>query len=218
MEPHTLLLAPPPSTEASRVNEPSSTATGPSHAPDFKQVRKYLRNIQEREALGGFIKSGWSPVELAEFARQVYLAPGRTYPTAASYRYAMEKGADHPYAVETLASQRAPGFTLSAFNRPVPKQFAWDDPENPEHSPEIRADVVCIAQLMRARDATQRNLPPPDASEPIPRALWRRCYRIRNRYHSLEDTIEVQGLREQPRAPESAGEAQIITDPEVSPA
>ena len=87
-------------------------------------------------------------------------------------------------------------------------------PDNPEHSLEIRADVACIAQLMRARDAARRNLPSPDPTEPIPRALWRRCYRIRNRYHSLEDTIEVHGLREQRRA----CEAQTITDPEGSPA
>jgi hypothetical protein len=200
------------------VQEPTPTHTGPSQAPDFQQVRKYLHNIQQREALGGFIRAGWSPEELAEFARDIYLAPGRTYPTALSYRHAMEKGADHPYAVEILASLRAPGFTMPPFDRPMPRQYPWDTPENPEHSPEIRADVDCIAQLMRARDAARRNLPSPDPSEPIPRALWRRCYRIRNRYHSLEDTIEVHGLREQPREPEGGDEARTITDPEVSPA
>jgi hypothetical protein len=199
------------------VEQTAPTNSGPSQAPDFTQVRKYLHNIQQREALGGFISAGWSPSELAEFARDIYLAPGRTYPTALSYQHAMEKGADHPYAVETLASLRAPGFIMPLFDRPVPKQYPWDAPENPEHSPEIRADVACIAQLIRARDATQRNLPSPDPSEPIPRALWRRCYRIRNRYHSLEDTIEIQGLREQPRESESASEAGTITDPEVSP-
>jgi len=60
---------------------------------------------------------------------------------------------------------------------------------------DIRADVVLIAQLTRARHAVQRNLPRPDPSEPIPGWLWKRCYRLRNRYHSLEDTLEVQGLR-----------------------
>jgi hypothetical protein len=70
--------------------------------------------------------------------------------------------------------------------------------------------VACIAQLIRARDAARRNLPSPDPSEPIPRAIWRRRYRIRNRYHSLEDTIEVHGLREQPREPESTSETQIL--------
>jgi hypothetical protein len=81
------------------------------------------------------------------------------------------------------------------FDRPVPRPVRWDDPDNPELTPEIRADVVRIAQLMSDRDAIQRNLPRPDPNTPIPRFLWRRCYRIRNRYHSLEDTIEAQGLR-----------------------
>jgi hypothetical protein len=174
----------------------------PPTPPDFKQVRGYLRTIQQREALGQFIKAGWTPAELAEFARDTFLAHGKTYPTAASYRYAIEKGADHPYAVETLASLRAPGFVMPPFDRPVPKRYSWDDPDNPEHTPEIRADVACIAQLMRVRDAARLNLPPPDTNEPISRALWRRCYRIRNRYHSLEDTLEIHGLREdQPSAP-----------------
>jgi len=91
---------------------PARSLSGPSQAPDFKQVRKYLRIIQHRETLGQFIKAGWTPAELGEFARQVFLAAAKTYPTAASYQYAMEKGADHPYAVETLANLRAPGFTL----------------------------------------------------------------------------------------------------------
>lgn len=82
------------------------TPTGSSVAPTFKKVRSYLRTIQQREALGGFMKAGWSPAELAEFSRQIYLAPGKNHPPAASYRYAIEKGADHPSAVETLASLR----------------------------------------------------------------------------------------------------------------
>ncbi len=84
----------------------STKPNGPTATPDFKKVRSSLRTIQHREALGGFIRAGWSPAELAEFARQVYLAPGKTNPTAASYRYAIEKGADHPSAVETLVSLR----------------------------------------------------------------------------------------------------------------
>jgi hypothetical protein len=163
-------------------------------APDFKQVRRYLRTVQQREALGQFIKAGWTPAELGEYARSMYLVPGQTKPTAASYQFVIEKGPDHEWAQEALATMRAPGYVMPAFDRPEPKRYAWDDPDSPEHTPEFRADVVCIAQLMRARDASQRNLPRPDANEPIPRSLWRRCYRIRNRYHSLEDTLTVQGL------------------------
>lgn len=176
------------------MNEPSSTTTGPSQAPDFKQVRSYLRTIQQREALGGFMRAGWSPNELAEFARDVFLAPGRTYPTAASYRYAIEKGADHPYAVETLASLRAPGFTMPPFSRPVPKQYEWDAPENPEHTPELRADIEVMSRLWRNREAAKREQPWPAEYPPIPRALWKRLFRLHNRYHSLDDTLELEGL------------------------
>jgi hypothetical protein len=134
------------------VKQTSPTRSGPSQAPDFKRVRKYLRNIQQRQALGRFVNAGWSPGELAELARAVFLAPGKTYPTAASYQYAMEKGAEHPYAVETLASLRAPGFTMPPFSRPVPKQFAWDDPDNPEHTPELRDGVIGRPSLWIAED------------------------------------------------------------------
>ncbi|MET4070627.1 hypothetical protein ABID58_005434 [Bradyrhizobium sp. S3.2.6] len=80
----------------------------PLSHPDFKQVRSYLRTIQQREALGGFMRAGWSPAELAELARRTYLAPGKTRPAAASYRHAIEKGATDPFAGETLATLRAP--------------------------------------------------------------------------------------------------------------
>ena len=135
--------------QRTRVKNTTSTPTGPTQAPDFKQVRDYLRSLQQREALGGFVKAAWSPAELGEFARQVFLAPGKTYPTAASYKYAMEKGAGHPFALETLASFRKRGFTMPDFNRPVPKKFAWDDPDNPEHAPELRADIEVMARLWR---------------------------------------------------------------------
>jgi hypothetical protein len=149
------------------VKEPLSKPTGPSQAPDFKQVRKYLTDITERERLREFINAGWTPAELGEFARQVFLAPGKEYPTSASYRYAMEKGADHPYALETLATLRAPGFAMPPFSRPVPKEFAWDDPANPEHSAEIRADIEKMGRLWRNREAGCRAEPEPEAAQPI---------------------------------------------------
>jgi hypothetical protein len=145
------------------VKQTSSTCSGPSQAPDFKQIRKYLRTNQQREALGGFIEAGWTPAELGEFARQVFLAPGKTYPTAASYKYAMEKGADHPFAIETLASLRAPSFTMPPFDRP-------------------------------RREAAWHAQPWPVEDQPIPRSLWKRLYKLRIRYHSLEDTLHIQGL------------------------
>lgn len=159
------------------------------------QVRSYLRSISQREALGGFIKAGWTPAELGEFARQIFLAPGKTYPTAASYQYAMEKGCDHPYAEETLASLRAPGFIMPPFSRPVPKHYEWDAPENPEHTPEVRADIEEMVRLWRNREASWHGQPWPAEHQSTPRALWRRLFRLRNRYHSLEDTLQLEGLR-----------------------
>jgi hypothetical protein len=164
-------------------------------APDFKQVRNYLRSIQQREALGGFIKAGWTPAELGEFARQIFLAPGKTYPTAASYQYAMEKGCEHPYAKETLVSLRAPGFTMPPFSRPVPKHYEWDDRDSPEHTPELRAEIEEMARLWWNREASWQRRPWPTEQRPTPKWLRRRLFRIRNRYHSLEDTLQLEGLR-----------------------
>jgi hypothetical protein len=171
------------------------TSSASGQPPDFKDVRGYLRTIQQREALGQFIKSGWTPAELAEYARSMYLVPGQTKPTAASYQFVVEKGPDHKWAQEALANMRAPGFVMPPFDRPEPKRHVWDDPDNPEHTQEIRADVAEIARLYRNREASWHAKPRPDPSEPIARWLWKRCYRLRNRYHSLEDTIEIQGLR-----------------------
>jgi hypothetical protein len=99
------------------------------------------------------------------------------------------------YAVETLASLRAPGAIVPDFNRPIPKEYEWDDPDNPEHSPELRADIEKMARLWRNREASWREEPWPTQYPPIPRALWKRLFRIRNRYHSLENTLQFQGLR-----------------------
>lgn len=176
------------------MTKATSNSTGPLQAPDFKQVRKYLRTIEHREALGGFIRAGWSPAELAEFARDIYLAPGKTYPTATSYQHAMDKGAEHPYASETLASLRTPRFTMPPFSRPVPKHFAWDDPDNPEHAPELRADVAELARLWRNREARKREQPWSAGAQPIPRRLWKRLFKLRNRYHSLKDTVHFAEL------------------------
>ncbi len=131
----------------------------------------------------------------ATSSESAFLAHGRTYPTAASYRYAVEKGADHPCAVETLAALRAPGFTMPPFSRPVPKRYEWDAPENTEHTAELRADIEVISRLWRNRQSVKREQPWPTEYPPIPRALWKRLFRLRNRYHSLSDTLEFEGLQ-----------------------
>jgi hypothetical protein len=59
------------------VEQISSIHSGPSQAPNFKQIRRYLRTVEQREALGQFIAAGWTPAELAEYARGMYLFPAR---------------------------------------------------------------------------------------------------------------------------------------------
>jgi hypothetical protein len=180
----------PRNTRVNNNTEPTSSMGGTRLPPDYKKIRKYLRTIHQREALGRFIKAGWTPAELAEYARQMYLVPGQTTPTAASYQFVVEKGPEHEWAKEALATtMRAPGFVMPPFDRPVPKRYAYDDPGNPEHTPEMRAEVNEVARLIRNRFASQHALPRPDPDEPIPTWLWKRSFRIRNRYHSLEDTL-----------------------------
>jgi hypothetical protein len=175
----------------------TETLRGPLEAPDFKQVRKYLKDTSERECLGEFIKAGWTPAELGEYARSMYLAPGRTYPTAGSYEMAMSFGPETSLAKIHLAGFRKPGFDMPPFNRmkPVPP-IPVDHPTHPDHTDEIRADVKTIAQCLRNRRAVREELPRPDPDKPVPASLWKYCFGIRNSYNSLEEALQRQGLRE----------------------
>jgi hypothetical protein len=166
--------------------------------PDYDSIKRYLRSIEQREALGQFIKAGWAPAELAEYARQTYLVPGQTKPTAASYQFVVERGPAGTLAKQFLEFLRAPGYVIQPFDRPVPKRFEWDAPDNPEHTPEIRSDVEIVGRLYRDRRADRLGRPRPAGDEPVPRWVWKRAYRLRNRYHSLEDTLDIQKLREPP--------------------
>jgi hypothetical protein len=107
----------------------------------------------------------------------------------------MEKGPEHAFAKEILSALRAPGFILPSFNRPLPKQYAWDDPDNPEHTSELKADIEKMARLWGNREASWHAQPWLAEQQPIPRWLWKRLFRLRNRYHSLDDTLQFEGLR-----------------------
>jgi len=180
-----------------QVNHTSSAKTlrGPIEAPDFKQIRKYLKDISERECLGDFIKAGWTPAELGEYARSIYLAPGRTYPTASSYEMAMIFGPEDPLAKIHLAGFRKPRFVMPPFNRlrPVPPIPA-DHPDHPDHTPEIRSDVQELARCFRNRRADENSEPRPDPAKPIPPARWKHYFHLRNSYGSLEEALERRGL------------------------
>jgi hypothetical protein len=154
--------------------QPSSPSQRP---PDFKQVRRYLRTVREREALGQFIKADWSPAELAKYARGMCLVPGKTKPTAASYRFILEKGADHELAKEALATMRAPGYVMPAFDRPDPKDYEWDDPDNPAHRAEVRSACYTLARgYMNAYD-DKIHRPRRAPHTAIRRSLLRKCFR-----------------------------------------
>ena len=143
---------------------------------------------------------------------------GQSKPTAASYQFVIEKGPDHEWAKEALVTMRAPGYIMPTFDRPEPKSYAWDDPDNPEHTPELRADVAEMARLWRNREASWHAQPWPVEDQPIPRWLWKRLFRLRNRYHSLEDTLQFEGLRgySQPYTADDTG--MIISDAQQSQA
>lgn len=159
------------------IDQPNDLITTTPQAPDFKQVRRYLRTLQQREALGHFMKAGWTPAELAEYARSMYLVPGQTKPTAASYKFVIEDGPDHERAKEALATMRAPGFTTPPFDRPEPKHYEWDDPDNPRYGAELKAAAETMARgCMAAYDDRQRR-PRRGRDAPISKRLLRSCFR-----------------------------------------
>ena len=64
----------------------------------------------------------------------------------------------------------------------------------PRAPAELRADIEVMAGLWRNREAAWHAQPWPVEDQPIPRWLWKRLYKLRIRYHSLEDTLHIQGL------------------------
>jgi hypothetical protein len=168
--------------------DPTQASSTTSQAPDFKQIRRYLRTAQEREAHEKFIQAGWTAPELAEYAR-VFRLPGKTRPTASSYQIVVGMGADNFLARSALEKMRSPGYVLPPLNRP-----GHDDPENPEHSAETRAEVEVLARRLMARadDKCQQPWRGPDA--PISKSLWRESFHKLRRYGDLKTATIQLGL------------------------
>jgi hypothetical protein len=146
-------------------------------ASDFKKISKHLHTDYHRAMLGRFITAGWTPAELAEYACSAYLGAGKIRPTPASYRFVLERGADHVLAQEALATMRAPGYVRPTFERPEPKDYAWDDPDNPTYSDEVRSATYTLARgKMDAYDDRLRR-PRRGPDTPIRKALLRSCFR-----------------------------------------
>jgi len=107
----------------------------------------------------------------------MYLVPGQTKPTAASYQFVIEKGPDHERAKEALAAMRAPGYVMPPFDRPVPKHYEWDDPDNPAHSEEVRSAVYTLARGCMAAYDDRQHRPRRGPDAPIRKGLLRSCFR-----------------------------------------
>jgi hypothetical protein len=166
-------------TAPSLTLQPSPPPTSPprSKASDFKQVRKHLHTPYHRAMLGRFIAAGWTPAELAEYACSAYLGAGKKRPTSASYRFVLERGADHVLAQEALATMRTRGCVGPTFKRPEPEGYAWDDPDNPAYSDEVRSATYTLARgnMDAYDDRLRRPRRAPDT--PIRNGLLRKCFR-----------------------------------------
>jgi hypothetical protein len=167
-------------TTAASPLQPSPPPTSPqpqSKASDFKKVRKHLHTAYHRAMLGRFIAAGWTPAELAEYACTAYLGAGKKRPTSASYRFVLERGADHVLAQEALATMRAPGYVRPTFEQPEPKDYAWDDPDNPAYSDEVRSATRTLARSCMNSCDDRRGRPRRGPDHPIRKALLRSCFR-----------------------------------------
>jgi hypothetical protein len=167
------------STAPSSTLQPSTPPTSPpqSKASDFKKVRKHLHTPYHRAMLGRFITAGWTPAELAEYACSAYLGAGKKRATPASYRFVLEQGADHVLAQEALATMRTPGYVRPTFERREPKDYIWDDPDNPAYSDEVRSATCTLARTYMNSCDDRRGRPRRGPHHPIRRDLLRKCFR-----------------------------------------
>lgn len=78
-----------------------NTTTSATNRNPYQEARRACRSIDDREALGRFIKAGWKENELSAFA-SLFLNP----PTKYSYRTVIQLGADHAKAQAFLAKFR----------------------------------------------------------------------------------------------------------------
>jgi hypothetical protein len=168
------------------TNQPNDLVRAPRQAPDFKQIRRYLCDDYEREMLDQFIADGWTAAELGEYARQWRLN-GRTYPTAQAYQLAVSLSRE--LARSALKHMRTPGYVLPPFDRPDP--ISENDPENPEHSAETRANVEALARLFMARTDRRYRRPRRGPETPIERKLWKSCCNHIKNHKTLKRAIKV---------------------------
>jgi hypothetical protein len=161
---------------------------------DFTTIRRALKTIEDREALGEFIKAGWTAAEFAEYARSMR-PPSKTKPTPQSFQLALFGGPTCAIAQSYLKGFRAPGFVMPPLDRPnAPRRVPLDHPEHPSHTDELKADVGSLARRFMARydDRNGRARRPVDT--PISTRTWRSCFNELRRHDSLDDATDMCGL------------------------
>jgi len=122
------------------------------------------------EAFGGFIKAGWTPAELGESHGKSSSHQARPIPpqrhTNTQWRKApIISSPWKPWCPSANAVQHA------AFQSPRAEEVRMDDPDNPEHTPELEADIEEMARLWRNREASWHAKAVAVEDQPIPTAL-----------------------------------------------
>lgn len=80
-------------------------------------------------------------------------------------------------AQEALATMRAPGYVRPTFERPEPKDYTWDDPDNPAYSDEVRSATYTLARTCMNSYDDGRGRPRRGPDAPIRKAVLRSCFR-----------------------------------------
>jgi hypothetical protein len=170
------------------------TTAHPFQQIDFTAIRRALKTIEDREALGEFIKAGWTAPEFAEYARS-WKPRNKTKPTSQSYQSALLGGPAGAVAQKYLERFRAPGFVMPPLDRPnEPPPVPSDHPEHPSHTAELKADVESLARRFMARydDRNGRARRPLDT--PISTRTWKSCFNELKRHGSLDHATDMCGL------------------------
>jgi hypothetical protein len=72
---------------------------------------------------------------------------------------------------------RAPGYVMPPFDRPEPKHYEWDDPDNPEHSADTRRAVETLARGCIAAYDDRQGRPRRGPDTPISKRFLKSCFR-----------------------------------------
>lgn len=158
------------------------TSTTSTNRNPYQEARRACRSIEDREALGKFIKAGWKENELSAFAC-LFLNP----PTKYSYRTAIQLGVDHAKAQAFLTKFR--DYVSEATLAPCPSPSR--DPGMPQ---EQREAIETIARLLMRDSDSWRPYKSRDATAQIPEHQWKRARDALARHGTLQGTLDALGF------------------------